>query len=129
MSFVLTGFTHDQGFRVFAFDRIGADRARIKFVVRADLGLIRRYGIHIQDLPLLCRNLLDRRDEADEILPLTFTEEEMRLNCGQRAAAREAAAKKRKTPQRPATENLGAAWRGQRSSTPPETGTPETGTP
>jgi hypothetical protein len=124
MSFVLTGFTHEQGFRVFAFDRIGADRARIKFSVRADLALIRRYGIHIQDLPLLCRALLDRRDEADEILPLTFTEEEMRINAGQRAAAREAAAKKRKPPQRPASENLGAAWRGQRAPNASEDGTP-----
>ncbi len=64
MQFVLTGFTHDKGFRVFTFDRIGEDRVRTKCTVRADLSLIRNYGIHIQELPLLCRGLLDRSDES-----------------------------------------------------------------
>ena len=45
MSFVLTGFTHDRGFRVFAFDHIGTDRVRTQCIVRADLALIRHYGI------------------------------------------------------------------------------------
>jgi hypothetical protein len=116
MSFVLTGFTHDHGFRVFSFDRVGANLPRTKCSVRADLALIKQYGIHIQDLPLLCRNLLDRRDEAEELGPLTLTEDEMRINAGERAAAREAASKKRKPPQRPASENLGVAWRGPRPS-------------
>ena len=61
MQFVLTGFTQDLGFRVFAFEGIGADRIRTKFTVKAELALIRNYGIRIQELPLLCRGLLDRR--------------------------------------------------------------------
>ena len=96
MSFVFTGFTHDQGFRVFAFDRIGADRVRTKCSVRADLSLIRVYGIHIQELPLLCRDLLDRCAEGEEIQPLTFTEDEMRNRSRIRDAARAAAASRRK---------------------------------
>jgi hypothetical protein len=115
MQFVLTGFTHDTGFRVFTFERIGEDRIRTKCTVRADLVLIRRYGIQIQELPLLCRSILDRREEGGEIPSLTFTEEEMRACASQRAAARAEAASKRKPPHKLAAENPGAAWRTQHS--------------
>ena len=97
MQFVLTGFTHDTGFRVFAFDRIGDDRVRTKCTVRADLSLVRRYGIQIQELPLLCRRLLDGREEGGELAPLTFSEDEMRVCANERAAVRAAAASKRKS--------------------------------
>jgi len=113
IQFVLTGFTHDLGFRVFAFERMGEDRIRSQCTVKADLALTRRYGIQIQELPLLCRGLLDRREESDETRSLTFTEEEIRAFAQERAAAREKAASKKKPPQRPSGENLGAAWRGQ----------------
>lgn len=111
MQFVLTGFTHDLGTRVFAFERVGEDRIRTLCTVRADLAVARRYGIRIQELPLLCRGLLDRCEEVGES-SLTFTEDQMRTSANERAAAREAAVKKRKTPHRPSGENLGAAWRG-----------------
>jgi hypothetical protein len=111
MQFVLTGFTQDLGCRVFAFEGIAADRMRTAFTVRADLALIRRYGIQIQELPLLCRGLLDRRDEASETQALIFTEDEMRTWATARAAAKDEAAHRRKPPRRPPTENLGAAWR------------------
>jgi hypothetical protein len=113
--FVLTGFTHDVGFRVFAFERIAEDRTRTRCSVRADLELARRYGIHIQELPLLCRTLLDHRTDAGAIPPLTFTEENLRTCAAERAAARDLAASKRRPPSRPATENLGTAWRAQHS--------------
>ena len=112
MQFVLTGFTHDMGFRVFAFERMGENRVRTQCTVRINLVLIRRYGIQIQELPLLCRGLLDRREEGSEVLSLTFTEEEMRVCADERAAVRAAAAAKRK-PQKPADENTVAPWRGQ----------------
>lgn len=114
LQFVLTGFTHDKlGFRIFSFDRIGEDRVRTKCTVRADLALIRQHGIHIQELPLLCRALLDRRDDAEEMPSLTFTGAEMLACMTERAAAREAAGTRRKAPPRPTGENQGAAWRGQ----------------
>jgi hypothetical protein len=115
MQFVLTGFTHETGFRVFSFERMDANREWTKCTVRADLSLVRRYGIHIQELPLLCRSLLDRCEEDGAAHFLTFTEDEMRLWANDRTSAREAAAKKRKVTHRPAGENLGAAWRGQHS--------------
>jgi hypothetical protein len=113
MHFILTGFTHDLGFRVFAFDRIGQDRARTKCTVKADLAVTRRYGIQIQELPLLCRNMLDRREEDGKIWTLTFSEDDIRVCANERAAARELAASKRKAPYRPPAETPGAAWRGQ----------------
>jgi len=118
MQFMLAGFTQEIGFRVFAFEGVGADRMRTSFTVRADLALIRRYGIQVQDLPLLCRSLLERRDESAATNVFTFTEEEMRACATERAAVREAAAHKRKPPRRPSGENLGAAWRGQQPKQP-----------
>jgi hypothetical protein len=114
MQFVLTGFSHDMGFRVFAFEGIGEDRVRTKCTVKADLALVRKYGIQIQELPLLCRGLLDKREQGGELRPLTFTEEEIRACAQDRAAARARAASKRKIPHRPPSEKLGAAWRGCR---------------
>jgi len=112
MQFILTGFTQDSGFRVFAFEGVGENRVRTPFTVRADLGLIRRYGIPIQELPLLCRGLLERCEEREVKRTLIFGEPEMCLYASNYAAAREAAALKKKTPRRPPSENIGAAWRG-----------------
>jgi hypothetical protein len=114
MQFMLTGFTQDLAFRVFAFERMGSDRVRTKMVVRADLALIRRYGIQMQELPLLCRNLLERSDSDNGTgaQTLTFSEDDMSLHAKDRASAKEAAAQRRKPPRRTPSENVGAAWRG-----------------
>jgi hypothetical protein len=124
MQFILTGFTQETGFRVFAFEGVVVGQIRTVFTVRADLALSRRYGIPMQELPLLCRSLLDRQDEgahnqdesgekhALDKHALTFSEEEMRACADKRAADRALAALKRKAPRRPVVENAGAAWRG-----------------
>jgi hypothetical protein len=133
MQFILTGFTQDLAFRVFAFERMGLDRVRTKYVVRADLALVRRYGIQVQELPLLCRNLLQQRDESQESHTFIFTEDDMCLHAKDRAAARDAAAQKRKPPRRPPSENVGAAWRGHHpaltTQTPPLTTAASVGQP
>ena len=110
MQYTLTGFTHDRGIRVFAFECVGEDRTRTQYKVRADLALTQRYGIRVQELPLLCRGVLERRNEGEEQRTFTYTEADMRLNadlCASRAAVEQ----KRKAPRRP-SENVGAAWRG-----------------
>jgi hypothetical protein len=112
MQYLFTGFTHDMGFRVFAFECIGDDRVRTAFQVRADLGLIRRYGIRMQELPLLCRGILEHRNEDEEQRTFTYTEADMRLNAD--LCASQASAKKRKLPRKPPSENVGVAWRGTR---------------
>jgi len=109
MQFVLNGFNEDAGFRVFAFDGIGADKARTTFTVRIDLALSRRYGIRLQDLPLLCRSVLDGRDEAEHKRAYTYSEEAMN-SFAVLAAERVAAAKAKRPPTRPPNKELGPAW-------------------
>jgi hypothetical protein len=105
VQYTLVGFISDHGFRVFSFDRLGDDRVRTRCTVRADLVLTRAYGIQVQELPLLCRGLLDRCDEGPEIQSFTFAEGDMRVCADERAAVRAEAARKKK-PRRPAGENV-----------------------
>lgn len=111
MQFILTGFTPDSGFRVFAFEGVDADRTRTEFTVRIDLALILRYGIRLQELPVLCRELLEQRGEGQKVRTLTFTEEEMSIHADKCTAVKDEAARKkaaRRPPTaRPATPNPG----------------------
>ena len=109
MQYILTGFRHEVEFRVFVFEGIREDRVRIVYLVRADLTLSRKYGIKTQDLPLLCRRLLERRDTNDIKREFTYTEAAMHLHAD--ACAAEAAAHKKKPPRRPLNTNAGASWR------------------
>lgn len=111
MQFILMGFRQDEGVRQYAFHRI-ADGTRADFTVGVELALIPRYGIRIQELPLLCRELLEQQVETDEGRKFTFTEKEMRVYAETSAAAREAAAQKRKS-RKPPSEDVGVAWRTQ----------------
>lgn len=115
LQYMLKGFTQTLGLRIFEFEGVAADRSRRSFTVSADMAASRRYGIRIQDLPLLCRAVLDGHEPTDSLpqegttQAFTYTEEEMSLHAS-RAAAREAAQKKR-PPRRPSPDRLGAAWR------------------
>ena len=109
MSYILTRFANDAGFRVLTFECVEKDQARTEYNVRADLALARKYGILTQELPLLCRRLLERQTD-EKPLNLTFTGDDMRVYADDRAAA--AAAHKQKPPRRPPGNNLGSAWRG-----------------
>jgi hypothetical protein len=101
--FILQGFSEVTGFRIFAFEGITADRTRAEFTVKTDLALTRRYGIRLQELPLLCRAVLERLHEGGEARAFTYTEADMCVyaSC---AAAREEAAKRRRPPRRGATD-------------------------
>lgn len=98
MQFSLTGFSEDTGFRVFAFEGSTPDRTKRKFSVKTDLALARRYGIRVQELPLLCRGLLDRRDEDDPQHSYVFTEKDMCLYASECTRAREEAIQRKKPP-------------------------------
>jgi hypothetical protein len=109
MQFTLTGFTQDLGCRVFAYEGTGDDRVRIRFTVRADLALSRKYGIRLQELPLMCLGILEKSNENDEASSaepdianrtLTFTEEAMMRYAEDCIAARDAAALKRTSMRR-----------------------------
>ena len=103
MQYTLTGFTQEMGFRVFSYEAMGADKIRLRFTVRADLSLIRNYGIRIQELPLMCLGILERRHDGDPERSMIFTEDDMGVHSRDTLAARDAAALKRKTPRRAPT--------------------------
>ena len=113
MQYILTGFTHEIGFRIFAFEGIGDDRVRTGYEVRADLALSRKYGIRTQELPLLCRKILEQRDCGDTKRDFIYTEAAMRTHADTCAA--EAAAHKKKLPRRPPNPNAGASWRNEQT--------------
>jgi hypothetical protein len=68
----------------------------------------------MQELPLLCRRLLEQRSELDEAHVLTFTEMDMSAYAKESIAARIATSVRKKSPQRP-SENVGIAWRGSKT--------------
>ena len=118
MQFILTGFTQDIGFRVFAFEGVAADRSRTAYTIRADLALSRKHGIRVQELPLLCRGLLERNAEGEQQHSMTFTEEEMGVHERICVEARDAATQKKKLARRftPPNVEVGNGWRGARDS-------------
>jgi hypothetical protein len=97
MRFTFTGFRPDGNCRVFSYEGIGEDRVRVRFTVRVDLEMSRRYGIRLQELPLLCVSVLEHRtgDERD----LVFTEKAMASFVKDVALAQEAETAKA-TPRR-----------------------------
>lgn len=109
--FVLVGFVHHEGFRVFSFERREEDHGRTIFTVQTDLNLIKRYGIPLQELPSACRTILERRQHGENRRSLIFGEDEIRIYAEQAAAARIASSQRKKTPKKPPSENVGNAWR------------------
>lgn len=112
MQFNLMGFDQDAGVRLYAFRGI-APGTCTNFTVAVDLALLPSYGIQIQELPLLCRELLQRQVEGQEERALTLSEKEMRTYADARAATRAAAAQRKKPMRRPPSDSVGSAWRAQ----------------
>jgi len=98
MQFILTGFNQEVAFRTFAFEGIAADRTRAAFTVKVDLDLMRKYAIRMQELPLLCRLLLERGDESEQRHTLIFSEEDMRVHASAQAARVTGSFKKKRPP-------------------------------
>jgi hypothetical protein len=96
VNFVFTGFEQKANFRQYSFEGVAADRTRVAYIVLADLALLRKYQIAVQDAPLLCRRLLEDAGEATITRSFTFTEDNMRKYATDRAAAKEAASLKAK---------------------------------
>jgi len=97
--FTLMGFDQNANLRRYAFQGNVA-AARTAFTVAVDLALILRFGIRIQELPLLCRGLLERQVEGKEERALTLTEKEMRAQAESRSMAQEAADQSRNSHRR-----------------------------
>lgn len=87
MEYQFTGFTHNGEFREFAFNGVDDDRTKTAFIVVADLSLSRKYNIAVQELPLLCRRLLEQMPEGSPPQTLTFTEADMKVLVNLRLAS------------------------------------------
>lgn len=113
--FLLVGFSEAAGNRTFAFEGVAPDWTRQSLSVGVNMGLAQRCGIRLQDLPLLCRSVLERafavtgHELGEE--GFVLSEEEMRTHV--LASAPSAAGRPRKAP-RPQSNRagLGSAWRG-----------------
>jgi hypothetical protein len=108
--FFLTGFTQAAGIRIYAFQG-RVDASRMDYTVEVDLALIPGYGIRIQDLPLLCRELLQQQEQPDEVSAVVFTEQRMRSHADKLVAARQEAEQRKKQPKSAAAADRETGWR------------------
>lgn len=112
MSFVFRGFQQTNGQRTYTYDGVAADRSRSEFTVLVELAMLRRHKISLQELPLLCRAVLD----SEAALPCeqrsyAFGEVQMSVQDAHVAAKAEAAQKRRKAaPKRPPAHNPEHVW-------------------
>lgn len=104
MKFSLLTYEQTNGTRNYTFE--GTSRANLRYRVRvtAELSLLLKHGIPLQEMPLLCLRALDALKLEDAPPPpvLSFTETDMLLLKAARQAAQELAASKRKFPRKPA---------------------------
>ena len=92
MSYILTGFVQQAEFRVFRFEHVEG-RERTPVTVRANVNLIRKYSILAQELPLLCRRLLEETPEVEERRAFTYSEADMGRHA-EEVSAKNSASKK-----------------------------------
>ncbi|MGH9559199.1 MAG: hypothetical protein ACRD30_08150 [Bryobacteraceae bacterium] len=112
MQFVLAGFQQNLNIRRYTFEGIDDHRKRKEVTVDADMGLIQKYKIPLQELPLLCRRLVEGRPEVDAGADaIRFTEDDMLGYAKDRATAASLAEQKRKSHRAPVSDRVGQAWR------------------
>jgi len=118
MDYVFTGFRQVEAIRHYGFEGIASDRSRTKYNVQADMALLRKYAIALQDVPLLCRRFLQEREGNDDLVSVMMNEDAMRKYADARTALLEDAARKRKQHRTPLSNKIGQAWRGERIESP-----------
>jgi len=94
MVFALMGFTNELSLRRFTFELVGSGPPRTTMVVVADMALVRKYEIPLQELPLLCVRLLQSWT-ADADSTAVFSEKEMIEYANRRKEAKDLAERKR----------------------------------
>ena len=117
MKFIYTGFTHETtGVRQYDFEGVVSPGIRKGFLVTADVALLTKHHIQIQDAPMMCMRLLEGSAEAEPQLDLlVLTEADMVTHALARAAEKEAAGTRRtRRTFRPANAATSAmAWKSQ----------------
>jgi len=110
LGFVLTGFRQYRSVRHYAFDYVSGKDKREACVVCADLNLLQKHKIPLQEVPLLCRRLLETADVGARER-LEFSETDMLSYNANRSAQQKVNAKKKKH-RVPVSPRVGLAWRG-----------------
>lgn len=95
MAFTLTGVTNKDNLRRFTFESANRGSPRTAVVVLADLALARKYGIPLQELPLLCLRFLEN-GTAGGLGTLDFSENEMIEYAKRRSVAKDLAEQKKR---------------------------------
>lgn len=98
--FTLTGFRQTNGIRYYVYQGHHCDGRASEFTVDAEVRLLQKHGIGLQELPLLCRRLLEKQNPDVSLRAVTFTEDLMKDHADQRAALKQAAQNKKKTYRR-----------------------------
>ena len=105
--FVLTGFHQLHGIRYYVYRGHPHDGSLSEFTVDADVRLLQKHGIALQELPLLCRRLLETQNPDYSLKAVTFTEDLMKEQADQRAALKRAAQEKKTAHRRVRPAHLG----------------------
>jgi hypothetical protein len=84
MKFAFKGFAQDGAYRVFSFEALPRTPELGTFWVRADLSLARKHKISVQELPLLCRAVLENRATESGEHTVVYTDAEMIVHADAR---------------------------------------------
>ena len=116
MKFSLVSYEQRNGTRNYTFEVMSSTNVRHRVRVTAELSLLLKHSIPLQDMPLLCVRALGALN-LEEVAPpevLPFTETDMLLHNVARQAALELAASKRKASRKPDADRVDGEWRGHR---------------
>jgi|SRR5579871_2461317 len=98
---ILTGFRQANGIRSYMYQCQHEDGSSSEFTVDAEVNLLQKHGIGLQELPLLCRRVLEKQNSDVLLRTVTFTEDLMKEQADQRTALKQAAQNKRKPHRKP----------------------------
>ena len=115
---VLTGFSQENNIRRYTFQALPAGNQRSapaspkkEWTVSADLSLMRKHKIPLQELPLLCKRVVEAQAEQAKVDTLIFSERDMLGYASNRSAAELAAEVKKRARRMPSSNRVGMAWR------------------
>lgn len=109
MAFVLKGIANERAARRFTFEVTEKGSVQASIVVAVDVDLARRFGIPLQELPLLCLHLLERSPSPEKTL--IFTEAEMVNYAKLRDDAKSSHERKQRLRKKRTSALVGQAWR------------------
>jgi len=100
MIFAFTGFSQQGADRVFSFELLPRSPECSTFEVRADIAVARRYKISLQQLPILCRGVLENQPETARSHTATYSAADMLVYANARNAAEANRKARRPSPSR-----------------------------